>query len=115
MNYKEFPNLRKPLRKSCPNGVDIYFDNVGGDISDNVLYMLNDYARIIISGQIALYNMNRISTGPRLYPQLLIHRAKMQGFIVYDFKEYFSEAKFQLAIWLSLILRVIENGELHET
>jgi NADPH:quinone reductase len=100
INYKEFKNIRKPLRKACPEGVDVYFDNVGGDISDSVMYMLNDHSRIVMCGQISLYNQNRISMGPRLNAQLIIKRAKMQGFIVHDYANQFSEAQKQLSIWM---------------
>jgi NADPH-dependent curcumin reductase CurA len=100
IDYKKTPNIRKPLRKMCPEKVDIYFDNVGGDISDGVFYMLNNHARIVLCGQIALYNLNRLSMGPRMYPQFLIHRVKMQGFIVYDYAKEFPEARKQLKQWI---------------
>jgi len=100
IDYKKTPNIRKELRKICPNRVDIYFDNVGGDISDGVFYMLNNHARIILCGQISLYNLNRLSMGPRLYPQFLIHRVKMQGFIVYDYTDRFTNARDQIKQWI---------------
>jgi NADPH-dependent curcumin reductase CurA len=100
IDYKKTPNTRKALRKLCPQRVDIYFDNVGGDISDGVFYWLNDFARIILCGQIALYNLSRLSMGPRLYPQFIIHRVKMQGFIVYDYIDRFQEARDQIKQWL---------------
>ncbi len=101
IDYKEVPNVRKPLRSALPDGVDIYFDNVGGEISDNVMYMLRDYARIILCGQISLYNSGRLETGPRLLGQLLIHRAVMQGFIVYDYQDQFSRARTELIGWIT--------------
>ncbi|MFC2088865.1 NADP-dependent oxidoreductase [Calditrichota bacterium] len=100
INYKEHSNIRKPLRKACPEGVDIYFDNVGGEISDSVMYMLNKYARIILCGQISLYNQNRIIMGPRLNAQLIIQRVKMQGFIVNDYTNQFEVAQKQLTEWI---------------
>jgi NADPH-dependent curcumin reductase CurA len=100
IDYKKTPNMRKELRKRCPERVDIYFDNVGGDISDGVFYLLNNYARIVLCGQISLYNLNRLSMGPRLYPQFLIRRVKMQGFIVYDYRDQFSEARGQIKQWI---------------
>jgi NADPH-dependent curcumin reductase CurA len=100
IDYKKTPNIRKELRKICPQKVDIYFDNVGGDISDGVLYMLNNKARIVLCGQISLYNLNRLSMGPRLFPQFLIRRVKMQGFIVYDYANQFLEARDQIKQWL---------------
>jgi NADPH-dependent curcumin reductase CurA len=100
IDYKQLPNIRRLLRKSCHAGVDIYFDNVGGEISDAVFYLLNDYARIVLCGQISMYNLNRLSMGPRLNSLLLIHRVKIQGFIVYDYREQFSQAQQQLKQWL---------------
>ncbi len=105
INYKMTVNVRKSLRKLCPEKVDIYFDNVGGDISDGVFYWLNNFSRVILCGQIALYNLNRLSMGPRLYPQFLIRRTKIQGFIVYDYAQRFQEAQNQLKDWL-------KNGKL---
>lgn len=100
IDYKKTPNIRKILRKICPQKVDIYFDNVGGDISDGVFYMLNNHARIVLCGQISLYNLNRLSMGPRLYPQFLIRRVKMQGFIVYDYAKRFPRAQDQIKQWI---------------
>jgi NADPH-dependent curcumin reductase CurA len=101
INYKGSKNIRKELKKSCPEGVDIYFDNVGGEISDTVMYLLNEYSRIIMCGQISLYNQNRISMGPRLNAQLIIKRAKMQGFILYDYADQFEEAQQELTMWIN--------------
>jgi len=99
-NYKTSSNPRKSLKKINPGGVDIYFDNVGGEISDGVMYLLNDKARIILCGQIAQYNQSRITTGPRLNSFLLIHRALMKGFIVYDYAAHFEEARLELLSWI---------------
>jgi NADPH:quinone reductase len=100
INYKESKNVRKSLIRACPEGIDIYFDNVGSDISDAVMYLINNNARIVMCGQIAIYNQNRISLGPRLNAQLIIKRAKMQGFIVYDYAEQFDKAQRQLTNWI---------------
>jgi NADPH-dependent curcumin reductase CurA len=100
INYKTTSNIRKEIRKLCPQRVDVYFDNVGGDLSDGIFYMLNNHARIVLCGQIALYNLNRLSVGPRLYPLFLVRRVKMQGFIVYDYKDRFPQALKQLKHWL---------------
>ena len=99
IDYKNIPNIRKELRRICPERVDIYFDNVGGEISDHVFYQLNNYARVVLCGQISLYNSNRLSMGPRLYPQFLIRRIKMQGFIVHDYAKRFPEARKQMKHW----------------
>ena len=100
IDYKKTPNIRKELRNICPQKVDIYFDNVGGDISDGVFYQLNNHARIVLCGQISLYNLNRLSMGPRLYPQFLIRRVKMQGYIVYDYAKQFTTARDEIKQWI---------------
>lgn len=100
INYKNQGNLRKPLKKVCPDGIDCYFDNVGGEISDSVMYLLNNHSRIVLCGQIALYNLSRMDRGPRMGPQLLIHRTRMQGFNVYDYRSRFPKARAELSRWL---------------
>lgn len=99
VNYKSGA-LKSHLREACPDGVDLYFDNVGGDVTDAVLPLLNDYARIPLCGQIALYNLEQPEMGPRNWVHLLIHRAKVQGFIVSDFSDMMPEALKDLAAWL---------------
>jgi hypothetical protein len=100
INYKIVSHLRKALKEVCPNGVDIYFDNVGGDISDAVLSLINNHARIPLCGQISLYNEIQISTGPRIQPRLLTFSALMQGFLVHNYTDRFDEGIRQLADWL---------------
>ncbi len=99
INYKTAKNIRKSIAKACPSGVDIYFDNVGGEISDGVIMNINTFARIIICGAISQYNETRITTGPRLQSVLLVNRALMQGFIVHDFAPKFPEAIQKLTTW----------------
>ncbi|SFJ09579.1 NADP-dependent oxidoreductase [Thermoflavimicrobium dichotomicum] len=100
INYKTTKDIRADLKEACPNGVDIYFDNVGGEISDAVLTLINQGARIPICGQIALYNLEKPDLGPRIQTQLLINRALMKGFIVSDYKPRFKEGLTQLAEWV---------------
>jgi NADPH:quinone reductase len=100
INYRTVPNLRKALKEACPAGVDIYFDNVGGDISDAVISLINNNARIPLCGQISLYNDEQVSMGPRLQPRLLTFSAIMQGFIVHNYENRFDEGICQLADWL---------------
>jgi len=90
----------KSLVLTAPQGVDVYFDNVGGEISDAVMRNLNQKARIIICGQISLYNSNEIPLGPRVQPILLEKRALMQGFTVRNYTDHFEEAIEELAKWL---------------
>lgn len=98
INYKT-EDVPAALKKACPNGVDIYFDNVGGEISDAVMALINHSARISICGQIALYNLEKPDNGPRVQPQLLTRSARMQGFIVGDFSARFEEGREQLTQW----------------
>jgi NADPH-dependent curcumin reductase CurA len=100
INYKDTGNMDEALETACPDGVDVYFDNVGGEISDAVLSLINKKARIIICGQIALYNSTSQPTGPRIQPLLLKSSARMQGFIVRDYASRFPEGMQQLAVWL---------------
>ena len=99
INYKT-DNVREALKAACPDGVDVYFDNVGGEISDSVLSLLNHGARIPICGQIALYNLEKMDVGPRIQSQLLINSALMKGFIVSDYAAHFEEGAMELAKWL---------------
>ncbi len=100
INYKTTPDLQKAIHESCPKGVDIYFDNVGGEISDAVLANINKHARLPVCGAISLYNETTIPVGPRLQPILLTKSATMRGFIVGDFSDKFPVAIKQLASWL---------------
>jgi len=99
VNYKT-ADLKQALRAACPAGVDIYFDNVGGEISDVVMTMLNKGSRSVICGQISLYNLEKPDVGPRVQPYLLVNRALMQGFIITDYAARFGEGVSQLAQWL---------------
>lgn len=101
INYKTTTNLRQALREACPNGVDVYFDNVGGDITDAVLARLNHQARIALCGQIALYNLDKPDIGPRVLTSLLIHSAMMKGFIVSDYASRTREGLTQLTQWFT--------------
>lgn len=99
VNYKTTLNIYEDLKKACPNGVDIYFDNVGGEISDSVYRLLNRYARIPLCGQISGYNLQTPDMGPRITPLLLIKSALVKGFIVSDYQEKFREGISTLAQW----------------
>ena len=100
INYKTTPDMEKAIALACPNGVDIYFDNVGGAISDAVISNINFHARIPLCGQISLYNSLEIPTGPRIQPMLLTRSVLMQGFIVGNFTEHFHEGIKQLGQWV---------------
>ena len=100
INYKTTPDMNKSIAAACPKGVDVYFDNVGGEISDAVIKNINFHARIPLCGQISLYNSTETPMGPRLQPMLLTRSVLMQGFIVGNFQDKFPEGIQHLAQWL---------------
>jgi len=100
INYKQAVDIKAAIAELCPDGVDIYFDNVGGEISDAVIPNINKGARIIICGQISSYNDNEAPVGPRPQSALLKKSALMQGFIVGNYASRFPEGVLQLAEWL---------------
>ncbi len=93
-------NVKEGLRQHCPRGVDIYFDNVGGDILDAVLARINRKARIVICGAISQYNNTTAMQGPRNYLSLLVNRARMEGMVVFDYAARYGEAVAELAAYL---------------
>ncbi len=101
INYKSVPNLRKAIATACPGGIDVYFDNVGGPVSDAVLFNINPFARIVVCGAISLYNETRMPMGIRVEPFLIKNSALMQGFIVNDYARKFPSAIKQLSAWLA--------------
>lgn len=100
INYKETKNMEESISKYCPQGVDVYFDNVGGEISDAVMLHLNRFARIILCGQISMYNDTTIPIGPRPQGIMVKNSVLMKGFIVRDYAEYFPEAIAQMSEWI---------------
>jgi NADPH-dependent curcumin reductase CurA len=100
INYKNTVDLTRAIKTACPDGVDIYFDNVGGKISDAVLNNINKHARIPLCGAISMYNDTTPLLGPYVQPILVSQSALMQGFIVSDFADKFPVAKKQLFDWL---------------
>jgi NADPH-dependent curcumin reductase CurA len=93
-------DVRGGLKQHCPNGVDVYFDNVGGDILDIVLTRINKHARIVICGAISQYNNTTPVKGPSNYMMLLVARARMEGMVVFDYADRFGEAIKQIATWM---------------
>ncbi len=98
-NYKN-GSLDDDIRRTCPDGVDVYFDNVGGDVLDAALRSLNRGARVVICGAISQYNATEPVPGPSSYLSLLINRARMEGFIVFDYSARFAEAQAELGRWI---------------
>jgi NADPH-dependent curcumin reductase len=94
IDYKASPSsVKEGLKEHCPKGVDIYFDNVGGEILDTVLTRINMKARIIICGAISQYNNTTAVQGPKNYLSLLVNRARMEGIVVFDYA-----ARYHLAV-----------------
>lgn len=93
-------NLRKDLKLACPEGIDVYFDNVGGEILDTVLTRIRMHARIVICGAISQYNETSIK-GPANYLSLLVNRATMQGMVVFDYSKKYGEAAKEMGMWMA--------------
>jgi NADPH-dependent curcumin reductase CurA len=96
LDYKE-PNLARRIHQACPQGVDLYFDNVGGTILDDVLTAIALRARVVLCGAIAQYNDTDMNGGLKNHTMLLIRRARMEGFIILDYTDRFPEAQMELA------------------
>ena len=100
VDYKS-DSFHAALKATCPNGIDVYFDNVGGDILDTVLTRINLRARIVVCGAISQYNNTTPVKGPSNYLSLLVNRARMEGIVVFDnVKEYPVAAK-DMATWIA--------------
>jgi NADPH-dependent curcumin reductase CurA len=100
IDYKS-DDVKKALRQHCPKGVDVYFDNVGGDILDIVLTQISRHARIVICGAISQYNSTSGVKGPANYMSLLVNRASMTGMIVFDYADRYAEAGAEMARWIA--------------
>jgi NADPH-dependent curcumin reductase CurA len=93
-------DLKDGLKQHCPKGVDVYFDNVGGEILDTVLTRINRGARIVICGAISQYNNTAPVKGPANYLSLLVNRARMQGMVVFDYADRYALAVKDIAQWM---------------
>jgi hypothetical protein len=94
-------NVRKALRQHAPDGIDVYFDNVGGDILDAALANLAMHARVVICGAVSQYNNATAMQGPSNYMALLVRRSRMEGFVVFDYASRYGEAAQQIAAWIA--------------
>ncbi|MEP0213088.1 MAG: NADP-dependent oxidoreductase [Cellulophaga sp.] len=101
INYNTTENMTAAIAEAAPNGVDVYFDNVGGPISDAVLYNINKFARMIICGAISVYNNTELPQSVSVQPFLVKNSALMQGFIVSNYADKFPEAMKELSTWLA--------------
>ena len=93
-------DLRGQLREHTPDRIDVFFDNVGGEALEGALHRLARGARVVISGAVSQYNATEAPRGPSNYMQLLVQRASMTGFVIFDFMNRFPEGVTQLAKWL---------------
>ncbi|WP_336764123.1 NADP-dependent oxidoreductase [Paenibacillus sp. USHLN196] len=100
LNYKKEQDMSAAIERACPDGVDVYFDNVGGDISDAVLRHINRNARIPLCGQISSYNLEKPDIGMRPQTLLLTNTALMKGFLLGDYTKSFKEGRAKLARWI---------------
>ena len=99
IDYKN-EDVRVGLKKACPNGIDVYFDNVGGEILDHALGRINRKARIVICGAISQYNNTTAIKGPSNYLSLLVNRARMEGFVVMDYAKDYGKAAMEMGQWM---------------
>jgi NADPH-dependent curcumin reductase CurA len=100
VDYKA-EDVKEALRQHCPRGVDVYFDNVGGDVLDAVLTRLARGARVVICGAISQYNATGPVKGPANYLALLVQRASMKGMLVFDYADRYAEATREMAGWMA--------------
>lgn len=100
VDYKR-EQIGKALHETCPEGIDVYFDNVGGEILDICLAQIAFHGRIAICGAISQYNSTTGMKGPSNYMSLLVNRARMEGFVVFDFAKRYGEAVAAMAGWMA--------------
>jgi NADPH-dependent curcumin reductase CurA len=98
INYRD-EQVGRRLHQTCPDGIDVYFDNVGGEILDACLANLAMKARVVLCGAISQYNEDR-PVGPRNYLNLIVKRARMEGFLILDYLDRFPEAQLKMATWV---------------
>ncbi|MEM1021313.1 MAG: NADP-dependent oxidoreductase [Pseudomonadota bacterium] len=98
---KDVPTLAADIKAACPDGVDVYFDNVGGDVLDAALANINDNARLPLCGMISQYNATEPVPGPTNVWQLIAKTARMEGFLIRDFLDKFPEGIGQMAQWIA--------------
>jgi NADPH-dependent curcumin reductase len=100
IDYKS-ENVAEALHRHCPDGIDVYFDNVGGEILDAALAQLARHARVVICGAISQYNATGGMRGPSNYMSLLVNHASMTGFVVSDYGDRFAEGAQEMGGWLA--------------
>ena len=98
------------LREHCPKGIDVYFDNVGGEILDAALARLARHARVIICGAISQYNATGAMRGPSNYMSLLVNNASMTGFVIFDYADRYAEGLREMGGWFTEGKLVLARG-----
>jgi NADPH-dependent curcumin reductase CurA len=105
-NYKTCTDYAAKLKEICQHGIDCYFDNVGGAITDAVIPLMNLYGRVSVCGQISMYNLEKPEPGARLLPVILVKQLKVEGFIVVRWQSRWGEGIAQMARWM-------KEGKIH--
>jgi NADPH-dependent curcumin reductase CurA len=100
INYKTTENMVQAIAEACPDGVDVYYDNVGGEISESVLYNINKFSRTVVCGAISVYNKTEMPKSTSIQPFLIKTSSSMQGFVIFDYKDRHPQGIQQLAQWL---------------
>lgn len=100
INYNSTEDMNKAIKETCPDGVDVYFDNVGGDISDAVLFNINKFSRTVVCGAISVYNETSLPQSASVQPFLIKKSSLMQGFVISDYSDKHPQGIKQLTKWL---------------
>jgi NADPH-dependent curcumin reductase CurA len=100
LDYKA-GDLKAGLRREAPDRIDVYFDNVGGEVLDTVLPGLARHGRVVLCGAVSQYNADAGAVGPKNYMALLVNRARMEGFVVFDYADRYADALRDMAGWLA--------------
>jgi NADPH-dependent curcumin reductase CurA len=108
INYNTIQNMNKAIAEACPEGVDVYFDNVGGEISEAVFFNINKFSRTVNCGAISVYNETELPKSISVQSFLIKKSSSMQGFVIFDYADKHTEGIKQLAEWL-------QQGKLHYT
>ncbi|PCI52597.1 MAG: NADP-dependent oxidoreductase [Alphaproteobacteria bacterium] len=99
INYKK-ENMLEALKKHCPDGIDVHFENVGGEVLEAALTLMNLKGRIVVCGLISMYNKDMRQSGPRMFHNTIMKRLRIEGFVVLDYADRFPEAHAVLSQWM---------------
>jgi len=100
INYKTTKDMKAAIASACPDGVDVYYDNVGGEISEAVLFNINKFSRTVVCGAISIYNNTELPQSTSVQPFLIKKSSLMKGFVIFDYVDRHPEGIEQLATWL---------------